>query len=79
MFVYYTSQILFALYDNCDDTYSFYLFLYPYVRFKQDSVKLKIKSQNDFYFDYSNPVILHSGCSIRITLEGRQFLFHWRF
>ena len=52
MFVYYTSQILFALsacviYDNCDDTCSFYLFLYPYVRFKQDSVKLKIKSQND--------------------------------
>ena len=47
MFVYYTSKILFVLYDNCDDTYSFYLFLYPYVRFKQDSVKLKIKSQND--------------------------------
>ena len=47
MFVYYTSQILFALYDNCDDTCSFYLFLYPYVRFKQDSVKLRIKSQND--------------------------------
>ena len=31
--------------NYCDDTYSFYLFLYPYVCFKQDSVKLKIKSQ----------------------------------
>ena len=27
MFVNYTSKILFVLYDNCDDTYSFYLFL----------------------------------------------------
>ena len=27
MFVYYTSKILFVLYDNCDDRYSFYLFL----------------------------------------------------
>ena len=27
MFVYYTSKILFVLYVNCDDTYSFYLFL----------------------------------------------------
>ena len=26
MFVYYTPKILFVLYDNCDDTYSFYLF-----------------------------------------------------
>ena len=25
MFVYYKSKILFVLYDNCDDTYSFYL------------------------------------------------------
>ena len=57
MFVYYTSKILFVLYDNCDDTYSFYLFLYPYVCFKQDSVKLKIKSQMILYFDYSNPAL----------------------
>ena len=27
MFVYYTSKILFVLYDNSDDTYSFNLFL----------------------------------------------------
>ena len=27
MFVYYTSKILFVLYDNCDDAYGFYLFL----------------------------------------------------
>ena len=27
MFVYYKSKILFVLYDNCDDTYSFNLFL----------------------------------------------------
>ena len=27
MFVYYASKILFVLYDNRDDTYSFYLFL----------------------------------------------------
>ena len=35
--------------NYCDDTYSFYLFLYPYVCFKQDSVKLKIKSQMILY------------------------------
>ena len=57
MFVYYTSKILFVLYDNCDDTYNFYLFLYPYVCFKEDSVKLKIKSQMILYFDYSNPAL----------------------
>ena len=57
MFVYYTSKILFVLYDNCDDTYSIYLFLYPYVCFKQDSVKLKRKSQMILYFDYSNPAL----------------------
>ena len=28
MFVYYTSKILFVSYDNCDDTYSFYLFFH---------------------------------------------------
>ena len=28
MFVYYTLKILFVLYDNCDDTYSFYLFFH---------------------------------------------------
>ena len=27
MFVYYTSKIMFVLYDNCDDKYSSYLFL----------------------------------------------------
>ena len=27
MFAYYTSKILFVLYDNCDDTYIFCLFL----------------------------------------------------
>ena len=27
MFVYYTLKILFVLYDNFDDTYSFYLYL----------------------------------------------------
>ena len=27
MFVYYKSKILFVLYDNCDDTYNFNLFL----------------------------------------------------
>ena len=27
MFVYYTSKMLFYLYDNCDDTYSFHMFL----------------------------------------------------
>ena len=57
MFVYYTSKIFFVLYDNCDDTYSFYLFLYPYVCFKHDSVKLKIKSQMILYFNYSNPAL----------------------
>ena len=57
MFVYYTSKILFVFYDNCDDTYSFYLFLYPYVYFKQNSVKLKIKSQMILYFDYSSPAL----------------------
>ena len=57
MFVYYTLKILFVLYDNCDDTYSFYLFLYPYVCFKQDSVKLKIKSKMILYFNYSNPAL----------------------
>ena len=39
MFVYYTLKILFVQYDNCDDKYSFYRFLHPYVWFKQDSVK----------------------------------------
>ena len=57
MFVYYTSKILFVLYDNCDDTYNFHLFLYPYVCFKQDSVKLKIKWQMILYFDYRNPAL----------------------
>ena len=27
MFVYYTPKKLFVLYDTCDDTYCFYLFL----------------------------------------------------
>ena len=42
MFVYMTT-------NYCDDTYSFYPFLHPYVCFKQDSVKLKIKSQVILY------------------------------
>ena len=42
MFVYMTT-------NHCDDPYSFYLFLYRYVCFKQDSVKLKIKSQMILY------------------------------
>ena len=44
MFVYMTT-------NYCDDTYSFYLFLYPCVCFKQDSesVKLQIKSQIILY------------------------------
>ena len=44
MFVYMTT-------NYCDDTYSFYLFLYLYVCFKLDSVKLKIKSQMILYFN----------------------------
>ena len=42
MFVYLTT-------NYCDDTYSFYLFLYPYVCFKQDSVKHKINTQMILY------------------------------
>ena len=57
MVIYYTLKILFILYDNCHDKYSFYLFLYPYVCCKQDSVKLKMKSQMILYFDYSNPAL----------------------
>ena len=63
-FVYYTSKILFVLYDNCVDTYSFYQFLNPYLCFKQDSVKLKIKSQMILFFEYSNPALrlFHPNC-----------------
>ena len=55
MFVYYTSKILFVLYDNCDIQLLF-VFI-PYVCFKQDSVKLKIKSQMILYFDNSTPAL----------------------
>ena len=33
MFVYYTLKILFVLYDNCDDTYSFYLLFHILVSY----------------------------------------------
>ena len=39
-------------------------------------LKAEIKSQMSLYLITT---IQHSGCSIRIMLEGRQFLFQWCF
>ena len=56
MFVYMTT-------NYCDDTYSFYLFLYPYVCFKQDSesVKLQIKSQIILYLSGGGALLSGGG------------------